>query len=221
MSEKLLLSLNKLFPLPLHPFNLQNSGVKTYAMWQYEKGADTIKFYLNSSVVDDIQSMFKDKRILDIGCGEAGKTMYYGKQGAASITGMDIVSDYKEKAEKLAVDLGLSDIFTFVSGDASKMSFPDESFDVIIMNDAMEHVADPEGVLKEVYRVLKKGGRLYVNFPPYYHPFGAHLSDVIGIPWVHMFFGEQTLIKGYKELVKPLPDKDMRINFRISTNEKG
>ncbi|MDP4134222.1 MAG: class I SAM-dependent methyltransferase, partial [Bacillota bacterium] len=42
-----------------------------------------------------------------------------------------------------------------------------------------------------------------------------------GIPWVHMFFGEQTLIKGYKELVKPLPDKDMRINFRISTNEKG
>ena len=66
------------------------------------------------------------------------------------------------------------------------------------MNDAMEHVADPEGVLKEVLRVLNKKGKLYVNFPPYNHPFGAHLSDAIYIPWVHMFFSEKTLIKSYK-----------------------
>ena len=38
MSVKLLKALNKLFPLPVHPFNLQNDGVTTYAKWQYEKG---------------------------------------------------------------------------------------------------------------------------------------------------------------------------------------
>ena len=37
MTEKILLALNKLFPLPVHPFNLQNDGVKTYAMWQNEE----------------------------------------------------------------------------------------------------------------------------------------------------------------------------------------
>ena len=32
------------FPLPAHPFNLQNQGQKTYGQWQYEKGQDTIAF---------------------------------------------------------------------------------------------------------------------------------------------------------------------------------
>ena len=221
MSVKLLLALNKLFPLPVHPFNLQNDGVTTYAKWQYEKGENTIKFYVDSPIVSDAKDMFSGKDVLDIGCGACGKTMYYGKMGAKFITGMDIVESYEKEANDIAKELGLSDKFTFVIGDAAKTSFPDDSFDVVIMNDAMEHVDDPVGVLNEVYRILKKGGRLYVNFPPYHHPTGAHLSDVIGIPWVHLFFSEKTLIKAYKELVAPLPDGEMRVNFRISENEQG
>ena len=45
ISKNILLTLNKLFKIPVHPFNLQNKGEMTYAEWQYEKGADTIKFY--------------------------------------------------------------------------------------------------------------------------------------------------------------------------------
>ena len=48
-----------------------------------------------------------------------------------------------------------------------------------------------------------RGGKLFVNFPPYNHPTGAHLSDVIGIPSVHVFFSDKTLIAAYKELVAP------------------
>lgn len=221
MSVKLLKKINKHFPLPVHPFNLQNDGVTTYAKWQYEKGADTIKFYLDSPLVNSPEEMFNGKTVLDIGCGACGKTMYYAKQGASHITGMDIVASYEKEACDLAKELGLSDIFTFVLGDAAKTDFSDESFDVIIMNDAMEHVANPESVLNEAYRILKKGGRLYVNFPPYNHPFGAHLSDVIGIPWVHCFFSEKTLIEAYKDLVKDKPDGESRINFRISKDENG
>ncbi|HAS92002.1 MAG TPA: class I SAM-dependent methyltransferase, partial [Clostridiales bacterium] len=47
----------------------------------------------------------------------------------------------------------------------------------------------------------------------------AHLSDAIGIPWVHVFFSEKTLINTYKELVKNLPDGAERIDFRISKKE--
>ncbi len=221
MSVRFLKALNKLFPLPVHPFNLQNDGVTTYAKWQYEKGENTIKFYLDSPFVADANDMFNDKSVLDIGCGACGKTMYYGKMGAKSITGMDIFESYEKEAYDLAEELNLKDKFTFVVGDAAKTSFPDDTFDVIIMNDAMEHVADPVGVLNEAYRILKKGGRLYVNFPPYNHPTGAHLSDVIGIPWVHMFFSEKTLIKAYKDLVSNLPDGEKRVNFRISKKEDG
>ena len=43
---KILKTLNKVFPKVVHPFNMQMDGEKTYAMWQFEKGEDTIKFFL-------------------------------------------------------------------------------------------------------------------------------------------------------------------------------
>ena len=218
MSYKALLKLNKLFKLPVHPFNLQNDGVKTYAMWQYEKGADTIKFYTEKYSADE---MFKDKVVLDIGCGAGGKTMYYASLGAAKVIGMDIVEHYKVDSEKLAADLGLLDKFTFICCDAAKTSLDDNSIDTIIMNDAMEHVDKPEEVLLECQRILKPGGRLYVNFPPYGHPYGAHLSDLIGMPWVQLFFSDKDMIDAYKELAKTVPDGEERIKFRISRKSTG
>lgn len=215
---KLCMQANKLFKLPLHPFNLNNEGKKTYAQWQYEKGIDTIKFYLKHNTVDE---MFKDKVVLDIGCGAGGKTIYYASKGVKEITGIEILEKYRNEAENLAKNYNLQDKFKFVQGDASNMPFEEETFDTIIMNDAMEHVDQPEMVLRECYRVLKKNGKLYLNFPPYNHPYGAHLSDAIGIPWVHVFFSEKTLINTYKELVKNLPDGAERIDFRISKNQDG
>ncbi len=214
--KKLLLSLNKCFKPVVHPFNLNNDGVKSYAMWQFEKGNDTIKNYLRFT---DADSMFKDKTVLDIGCGAGGKSLYYITLGASHVYGVDCVEHYKEESEALAKELSLSDKFTFIHADAKELPYPDDSFDTVIMNDAMEHVAEPEAVLCEILRVMKKGGKLYINFPPYHHPFGAHLSDAVNIPWVHLFFSEKTLIEGYKELVKDKPDGQSRIEFRISEKD--
>lgn len=216
MSVNGLLRINKLFKLPVHPFNLQNDKKKSYTEWQFEKGEDTIKNYLEAT---DASEMFKDKNVLDIGCGAGGKTVYYATLGAEKITGLEILEKYRDSAEKFAKEKGVDDRFEFVAGDASNTPFSDNTFDTIIMNDAMEHVDDPPGTLNECYRILKKGGKLYVNFPPYYHPYGAHLSDAIGMPWVHMFFSEKTMIEAYKELVKDLPDGEDRIKFRISEKD--
>ena len=218
MSKKSLIKLNKYFKAPVHPFNLQNDGVKSYAMWQYEKGEDTIKFFLRKYTKDE---MFKDKICVDIGCGAAGKSLFYVSCGAKKVYGLEILEKYRDEAETLAKDLGFSNRFEFVCGDSAALPFEDNFADTIIVNDAMEHVANPEQTLLEMMRVLKKGGRIYINFPPYYHPFGAHLSDAIYIPWVHMFYSEQTLISAYKELVKGLPDGADRVKFRISERENG
>lgn len=218
MSEKLLLSLNKRFKKPVHPFNLRNEGEKSYAMWQYEKGADTIEFFLKQYSAEE---MFAGKDVLDVGCGAGGKTMYYASMGAKTITGIDVLPQYEAESRELAEELGYLDKFKFVCCDAANTSFAPESFDTIIMNDAMEHVDDPEGVLAECARILKKGGRLFVNFPPYNHPFGAHLSDLISIPWVHVFFSDKTMIKAYKTLCETVPDGEDRKKFRISEDENG
>ena len=205
--------LNKFFSLPSHPFNLNNEGISTYSRWQYEKGVETIKFYLQTSSVED---MFKDKTVIDIGCGAAGKTLYYASLGVEKIYGVEVLEKYEKEANELAHELNLTNKFNFVVADAANLPFESNSIDTIIMNDAMEHVDEPEVVIQECLRVLKKGGKIFVNFPPYYHPFGAHLSDAIGIPWVHMFFSEKTLIKVYIDAIKNMPDAKDREDFRIS-----
>jgi len=205
--------LNDVFPLPKHPFNMENEGELSYAKWQFTRGAKALEYFNDYANTLD---MFQDKIVLDIGCGPAGKSLYYATQSAEKVIGVDILEKYKKLAEDLAKDLKLSEKFEFIAADSAKLPLDDESVDTVIINDAMEHVEKPVKTIREALRVLKPGGRLYINFPPYFHPYGAHLSDAISTPWIHMLFDEETLIKAYKEQVAGLPDGEERIKFRIS-----
>jgi len=152
VSVKILLFFNKFFKLPLHPFNMQNDGIKKYSMWQYEKGIETIKNYLKFCSIDE---MFKNKDILDVGCGAAGKSLYYLSQGANSVIGLDVVESYKKEAYDLQRELGL-DGFTFVVGDAAKT--------IAISSGA-------EGMISGQVKDLKTGAALNVT--------GEELIDII------------------------------------------
>ena len=219
ISDTILKKLNGLFPKQRHPFNLQNAGEQNYVEWEFEKGADAVRHYLGKYTTDDL---FRGKTVLDMGCGAGGKSVYYLSLGAARVVGADIVESYQSESVAFAKSKGYGpDRFTFILGDAGHLDIPDGTFDTVILNDFFEHASDPERVLAEAIRMLKPGGAVYVNFPPYWHPFGAHLSDAINMPWVHVFFGDQTLIRVYKDLVKDLPDGKMRLGFRISKDENG
>jgi ubiquinone/menaquinone biosynthesis C-methylase UbiE len=209
---------NKIFPKVVHPFNLENAGQKTYAEWQFEKGADTIKCFAEKYKP---QTMFHGKNVLDVGCGAAGKSLYYLKMGAERVTGVDIVPAYEREAMQLASKLGYSRNFNFICASAEQLPFPDNTFDTIIMSDAMEHVSAPEAVLSEMLRLVRPDGHIFINFPPYGHPYGAHMSDVINMPWVHFLFPEKALIEAYRTLAGGLPDGKERINLRITTDKYG
>lgn len=215
---KILLGLNKLFPPVPHPFNLQNEGKLRYNQWQYQQGERTIACFAPKYGKEE---MFSGKRVLDLGCGAAGKSLYYISCGASEVVGLDIVPHYKAEAEAFAEELGYQDRFTFILGSALETGLPDAGFDTIVMNDFMEHISEPETAAAEALRLLRPGGRIYVNFPPYYHPYGAHLSDAIGIPWVHLFFSERTMIEAYKHLIRGLPDERERLDLRFSKDENG
>jgi len=213
-----LLTINKWFKPPAHPFNTSNEGGLTYAEWQFEKGAQTIALYRPYALADE---MFVGKTVLDVGCGAAGKSLYYAALGAKRVVGLDVLERYREEALALANAKGFQSVFSYVCADAADTGFESGSFDTVIMNDAVEHVADPGAVLRECLRLLAPGGRLYLNFPPYYHPYGAHLSDAIALPWAHAFFSEKTLIGAYKRLVRDLPDGAERISLRTGERADG
>lgn len=218
MSARTVLRLNRILRPVVHPFNTQNTGGKSYSEWEYERAPKTLGHFAGAFNEKEI---LENKHVLDIGAGACGKSVYYLKHGAKSVTAVDIVSDYKAEAEKFAAHHGVDDRFSFTISDAADMPFEDNRFDSVIMNDAMEHVALPSRVLDEAFRVLKPGGRIYINFPPYNHPYGAHLTDTIAIPWVHLFFDDKVLIDAYKLSVSGLADAEKRINFRISRDKKG
>ena len=193
-------------------------------------------------------------KILDLGCGAGGKSVFYASLGA-DVTALDHSEELLSEGKKLASKHGILIVdpngsertessrskphfnccpelngteclppqgsVSFICADAANTGLPSESFDAIIASDAMEHFADPEAVLKECHRLLKPGGRLFMNFPPYGHPYGAHLSDLIGIPWVQLFFSADDMIEAYISLARQLPDGGKRINSRFSKDKDG
>lgn len=68
------------------------------------------------------------------------------------------------------------------------------SVDVVISENAFEHLQDYEAMIEELRRILRPGGILMARFSPlYYSPYGAHFHDVTMIPWVHLALSEPRL----------------------------
>lgn len=218
LATRLLLQLNRLFPLPSHPFNLARQDLMSYAEWQFRQASATLANYSRFATPAE---MVAGKVIIDIGSGAGGKAVYYAAQGARKVFGIEIVPYYREQAADLAFSKQLDHVAEFMTGDAVALPFADASADAVFANDVMEHLPDPPAALREIYRVLRDDGRLYVDFPPYHHPYGAHLSDAIGIPWVHAFFAEPVLIEAYRHLLRGVPDGERRLRFRLGASKDG
>lgn len=217
-ATQLLLFLNRFFPRPDHPFNRALAGRGTYADWQFEQAPRTLSVFRYFA---DPQAMVAGKRVLDLGCGAGGKAVYCATLGAREVVGVDIVPHYREEGEALARRHGVPERVRFITADATQLPLPSGSLDAVLASDVVEHLADPEAGLREAWRVLAPGGRVYISFPPYNHPYGAHLSDAIGIPWVHLFFSEPVLGEAYQALVAHLPDAEQRLNLRFGRDRQG
>lgn len=72
------------------------------------------------------------------------------------------------------------DIFPYknvdIVADARMLPFPDNSIDMVISEFLLEHVPDPEHVVKEIARVVKSGGYIYIAVP-FLHPYHASPDD--------------------------------------------
>ena len=100
----------------------------------------------------------KIDRILDVGCGIGGSSLYLAEKFNASVTGITLSPVQATRAIARAAEKGLSDRATFEVADALQMPFPDESFDLVWSLESGEHMPDKRKFLQECYRVLKPGG---------------------------------------------------------------
>ncbi|HXD32094.1 MAG TPA: class I SAM-dependent methyltransferase [Pyrinomonadaceae bacterium] len=101
----------------------------------------------------------KGLRVLEIGCGMGTDGAEFAKAGA-DYTGVDLTEAAVDLARKRFEAFNLQG--TFRSADAENLDFPDESFDLVYSHGVLHHTPDTAGAVREVHRVLRKGGRAVV-----------------------------------------------------------
>ncbi len=117
-------------------------------------------------------------RVLDFGCG-GGDIVRAGRRDGMRIWGVDVFYE-GSRAREIALQEGSLGRTVFGFTD-SRLPFRDQSFDVVVSNQVLEHVEDLRASLTEIHRVLRPGGQFISLFPSQEVVPEGHC----GIPMVH------------------------------------
>ena len=114
------------------------------------------------------------KRVLEVGCGDGGCGAEFFRAGAR-VTALDVdarlvrLCDALNEREGVSIRTHLGDIT-----DPNCAGLEEGPFDIILLRDVVEHLEELEQALRILLVHMAQDAVLYVEFPPYYSPFGAH-----------------------------------------------
>lgn len=132
-----------------------------------------------------IWEQFRERTILDFGCGHGQEAIEIAQRGAKEVIGLDLREDVLETAREHLAATDLRNCRFATTWDSRA--------DVILSVDSFEHFDDPGAVLEQMSRWLQPDGRVVFSFgPPWLHPLGGHLPL---FPWAHLLLTERALMK--------------------------
>ena len=113
----------------------------------------------------------KIKKVIDVGCGNGRHLKSLGFR----LTDSEIVGIDQSVPEITKLNEEFSDsickngnTYRFITGDIREMEIPDNSQDLVVCSEVLEHVPNFEAVLEECYRILKPGSVILVSVPSYF-----------------------------------------------------
>lgn len=130
----------------------------------------------------------RGRSVLDAACGAGYGSLMLARNGATSVTGVDLAAEALPDSTQGA---------SFAVGDLGELPFSDSAFDCVVCFEAIEHVTNPEVVIDELARVLASGGLLLISTPngrvnPPGNPYHVHeyepdeFRDVLGARFPHV-----------------------------------
>lgn len=168
-------------------------------LFRHEK-TDPDPFYeaLARRSIAQLRHPFHGRRVLDLGCGHGYDALALREAGA------EVVPVDMDGAKLVATGTPLPDA---VRGDATRLPFPDASFDGVYCSNLLEHTPETGPVFTELERVLRPGGWAWVSWTNWYSPWGGHeivplhlLGPDRGLRLWRQFFGEPRVNVPYVEL---------------------
>ena len=122
-----------------------------------EEGKVRLEHYHRYATVLDV---VKGQNVLDVACGE-GYGSSFMADVAASVVGVDISEEVVQHASTTYKKTNLD----FCTGNAVALDFSDDSFDVVVSFETIEHLAEQAQMLAEIRRVLRPDGVLVISSP--------------------------------------------------------
>ncbi len=163
-------------------------SVDKYDEWRGESLKGQFEAYFRWDLI-------RGKRVLDFGCGTGPLSFLCAENGAKSVIGIDLSSKSIERARWNQQQANCPDVHFILEESASSISLPDNSVDVIVCFDVMEHVMEYKSIMAEWKRILAPGGCVLIWWSVWWHPYGHHMHTLIPLPWVHVLMSDESLFR--------------------------
>jgi SAM-dependent methyltransferase len=163
-----------------------------YIRRQYETTKRIIAMYPGLNVAG--------KDVLELGCGLGGRAAFIASLGARSVEGVDINRDEIENTQRICreryPELNGKLSFRAVGEDDS---WGRESYDVVILIDAIEHVVSPVSIVRRAYECLRPGGVMYFSSIGWFSAYGSHTGL---FPFVNVFFSDLSILNAMRWMLR-------------------
>ena len=142
-------------------------------------------------------------RVLDAGCGGGGTALSLAEESAFAV-GLDLEARFAGAGTRLQAEKTIANA-AFVQGDGERLPFRDGAFDLVFSHSVIEHVRRADGYLREIHRVLRPGGVLYLSTAPTLSLAGAHLPRLLVPVPVHLLLGRRAAFALFRTLARRAP----------------
>ena len=126
---------------------------------------------------------------MEIACGTGTISLGIADK-VGSITAIDISSEMINIAKAKAIQKSINNI-QFEVADGYSLSYESESLDIVLLFNVLQVIKNPEGMLKEIYRVLKQDGFLLTATDCYAEKLGCIQKILLSINNIMAYFGAE------------------------------
>src|SRR5829696_685523 len=148
---------------------MNKTGVRDiYDRWHANLPVDAASDSVWHSELKTLLPPLAQQRVLEVACGRGGFTAWLGTLPKERRPAHLVASDFSPLAVQKAAEFGRTRGVKGVEykvADLMALPWPNQHFDSVISCETIEHTPEPRQALRELHRVLKPGGHLYLTVP--------------------------------------------------------